>query len=81
MRPDQGHEFNYGTMLRSDRFKLSIYHGHEKGELFDMLNDPEEYTNLWDHPDYQDIRFDLMKKSFDQTVHSMDVGPERIGRY
>lgn len=81
MRPDQGHEFNYGTMLRSERFKLCIYHGHEKGELFDMHNDPEEYTNLWDHPDYQDIRFDLMKKSFDQTVHAMDVGPERIGRY
>ena len=68
-------------MYRTKKFKLVMYHGHEKGELFDMENDPEEYSNLWDSPKHQKIKLDLMKKSFDQTVLSIDTGPERLGRY
>jgi len=74
-------KINFGTMYRTEQYKLVAYHGHEKGELFDMINDPEEYTNLWDSPKHQKIKFDLMKKSFDQTVLSMDTGPIRLGRY
>ena len=74
-------KINYGTMYRTKKFKLVMYHGHEKGELFDMENDPEEYSNLWDSPKHQKIKLDLMKKSFDQTVFSIDTGPERLGRY
>jgi len=74
-------KLNYATMYRTEKYKLIMYHGHEKGELFDMKNDPEEYINLWDSPSHQDIKMDLMKKSYDQTVLSMDTGPERLGRY
>ena len=71
----------FGTMIKTDRFKLSLYHGHQKGELFDLQSDPEEYFNLWDDPEYAEIRFDLMQKSFDATVRAIDTGPERLGRY
>ncbi len=74
-------KLNYGTMYRTEKYKLVVYHGHEKGELFDMEKDPEEYTNLWDSPKHQKIKFELMKRSFDQTVLSMDTGPIRLGRY
>ena len=51
------------------------------GELFDLSKDPNEFQNLWDDTEYGNIRFDLMKKSFDATVQSVDTGPERVGRY
>lgn len=81
-RPEEGQDKpGFGTMIRDDRFKLSTYHGHEMGELFDMENDPEEYTNLWNDPDYREVRFRLLRKSYDLTVRTLDLGPERIGRY
>lgn len=81
-RPEEGQEMPaYATMIRDDRFKLVSYHGHEMGELFDLENDPEEYTNLWNDPNYSDVRFDLLRKSYDTTVRTLDVGPERLGRY
>jgi arylsulfatase len=72
---------NRATMIRTDHFKLVVYHDHEKGELFDMKNDPNEFTNLWDNPKFNKVRFMLMKKCFDSTVQSINAGPERIGRY
>src|SRR5690606_20578889 len=74
-------KINYGTMYRTQKYKLVMYHGHEKGELFDMVNDPKEFYNLWDNADYSKIRFELMKKSFDVTIKSIDTGPEILGRY
>jgi arylsulfatase len=74
-------EPSFATMIRDERFKLVVYHGHEKGELFDLINDPNEFDNLWDNKDYQDVRFELMVKSYELTVRAIDIGPERIGRY
>ena len=47
-----------GTMLRTERFKLSLYHrcGQDEpypGELYNMEQDPLEEHNLWDNPAYQ----------------------------
>ena len=71
----------FATMYRDARYKIINYHGHEKGELFDLSKDPNEFHNLWDDTEYSNIRFELMKKSFDATVLSVDTGPERVGRY
>lgn len=78
---EQPEKISMGTMYRTDRYKLSIYHGHEKSELFDLLEDPDEYKNLWDVPRYQSVKSDLMRKSFDATVGALDTGPEKVGRY
>jgi arylsulfatase A-like enzyme len=72
---------SYATMIRNREYKLINYHGHSMGELFDMLKDPDEFNNLWDYPQYQEIKFELMRKSFDATIFAIDTGPERIGRY
>lgn len=81
-RPEEGQtDPAFATMIRDERFKLVEYHGHEMGELFDLKNDPNEFNNLWDDPDYHDVRFRMMRKMFDQTARSIDIGPERIGRY
>ncbi len=71
----QGGESMFGTMYRDLRWKLVVYHGHPFGELYDMDNDPGEFTNLWDDPDSQDVKLRLMKESLDSTVLAMDIGP------
>jgi arylsulfatase len=71
----QGGKCFFGTMYRDERWKLVIYHGHPVGELYDMQDDPREFDNLWEKPDYQDVQHRLMRASFDATVMAMDTGP------
>ncbi len=70
-----------GTMFRTTKYKLALYHGHEKGELFDLEKDPDEFTNRWDDPAYQEILLQLIKTSYDASIRALDKGPEKLGRY
>jgi len=72
---------SYATMLRTKSHKIVNYHGHNVGELFDLQKDPYEFDNLWENPDYAEVRFELMKKSFDALAFAVDTGPHRVGRY
>jgi arylsulfatase A-like enzyme len=74
-------EGTYATMIRDNRYKLINYHGHQIGELFDLQTDPWEFSNLWDDADYADVRFDLLKKSFDALAFAVDVGPRQVAYY
>lgn len=69
------------TMIRDDRFKLVNYHGHNLGELFDLEKDPDEFINLFDAPEYQQVRQRLTDLSFDALAFAIDLGPERIARF
>jgi len=44
------------------RYKITIYYGQEYGEIFDLEKDPNEYKNLWDNPEYQQLKIDLLLK-------------------
>ena len=74
-------DHTFATMYRDRRWKLNVYHGHGIGELFDMEADPHEHNSLWDSPDHQDIKLDLMQRSFDATVLAADPGPPRVSSY
>ncbi len=78
-RPDVSQAF--ATMLRDDEFKIVNYHGTSEGELFDMVNDPMEFSNLWNDPQYSNVKMDLMKRNFDETVKAINTGPQRLARY
>ena len=68
----------FGTMYRDRRWKLCVYHGLTAGELYDLEDDPHEHTNLWDSPEHEAVKLDLLRRSFDATVLAMDYGPKRI---
>jgi arylsulfatase A-like enzyme len=74
-------EGSYATMIRDRRYKLVVYHGHDVGELFDLEQDPGEFTNLWDSPEHTELRFRMMKRSFDALAFAVDLGPEQILYY
>ena len=69
----------FATMHRGKRFKLSLYHGHGLGELYDLDSDPWEFNNLWDDPKSQEIKHRMIAESFDAHVLlTTDVGSRRI---
>lgn len=69
----------FATMHRTDRYKLTVYHGHGLGELYDLQDDPWEFDNLWDDPGHRELRAKLMYESFDAHVMlTTDVGSRRI---
>lgn len=70
---------SFATMFRDARYKLSLYHGHGLGELYDLQTDPWEFNNLWDDPAQQARKAQLLQQSFDASMLAMDRGPERIG--
>ncbi|MBT3273641.1 MAG: DUF4976 domain-containing protein [Spirochaetales bacterium] len=68
-------------MYRNDRWKLIVYHSIAQGELYDLTADPDEYDNLWNDETAKEVKYDLLRASFDASIRAIDVGPQLIGRY
>lgn len=57
-------DVEFMTMTRTRDWKL-VHFLHEKfGQLFDLRNDPLENHNLWDSPEHQDIKREMMERMF-----------------
>ena len=70
---------SYATMHRTDRYKLVVYHDHGLGELYDLIVDPWEFTNLWDDSASEIIKNQLIFESFNQHVNlTTNVGSKRV---
>lgn len=55
-QPTKVHQKTYVN----DRYKLTVYYNQTYGELFDLLNDPYEINNLWDRPEYEALKKELL---------------------
>ena len=69
----------YGTMFRTQQHKLCMYHDKQLGELYDLKSDPWEHRDLWDQPDSESVKHELIRRAFDAHVTlTTDVGSTRI---
>ncbi len=75
------HPDAYATMIRTRDEKIVIYHGSEPGELYDLNQDPDEFENLWDHPDHTERKVRLMKTGCDAIAWTLDPHPPRLGPF
>lgn len=71
----------YLTMIRNRRYKISVYHGCETCELYDLQKDPHEFKNLWNDHKYHKLKDTLIKKCFDAQVERLDPVPQRVSGY
>lgn len=46
-----------------------------------LERDPGEFENLWTDEGYRDVRFELMKRSFDALANAVDVGPKQVTQF
>ena len=67
------------TMRFDGRYKLIVYHNHQLGELYDLETDPGEFEDLWDSAAHQELKLELLRRSFDATMLTLYRGPDRIG--
>lgn len=58
----------YATMMFDGRYKIAVHHGEEVGELYDLQSDPNEFDNLWDDPNYEELKNRKIKECFDHTI-------------
>ena len=69
------------TMVRTERYKLIAAHGYRTGELYDLETDPGENINLWDDPDFAEVRTEMLQRLCDRMARTADPLPPRIGIY
>ena len=68
------------TMIRTEDYKLTVVHGLNSGELYDLQQDPDEFVNHWDDSSYLSIKVDMMKRLCDRMAWTVDPLPLRRGR-
>jgi len=45
-----------------EAYKITVHYNRDYGELYDLKNDPGEIKNLWDIPEKQQLKQDLLLK-------------------
>lgn len=64
--------------LVTDRYKITVYRGSDDGELFDLLDDPEERQNRWHDHDYADVRSALLLRFVQAEIEKEPTRYPRI---
>lgn len=66
--------------LVTQRYRLTAYSGQPYGELFDFQEDPSEFRNLWDEPDYRGLRDELRIELLDKLMETGSPLPRQMSR-
>ena len=65
----------HGTMVFDGRYKLSRFHSSDEGELYDLLEDPDEVVNQWDNPAYLQEKTRMLVLLSDRMAGTVDPLP------
>jgi uncharacterized sulfatase len=61
-----------------ERYKLTMYQDESYGELFDLEADPGEVDNLWDDPDAEDLKTELLLELLSAKMGAEPIPMPRI---
>ena len=61
--------------LVTERYRMTIYHGNDWGEIYDLSNDPAEINNLWGDKASQKLKADLLEIMSRRQMALTDLGP------
>ena len=87
---DSGHSYDppvHVTMLRHDRWKLVVHHGlpastrERTGELYDLVEDPQELVNLWSDTGHTSAKVELQELLLDVLVATEDRSRTRLSHW
>jgi arylsulfatase len=65
------------TGVRTEDWKLVFYDKPRCGELYDLKNDPGEFTNAWDDPHHRDAREQMLQLLVSRMIGTTDPLPIR----
>jgi arylsulfatase A-like enzyme len=65
--------------IRQDDWRLTLYHGEDWGELYDLDRDPGEFENLWADPAHAGTRAELIEALLRLEIASVDRAPAPTG--
>lgn len=57
-----GAYIKFQRMVRTEKYKMIVYPNAKKILIFDMVNDPQEMTDLADNADYAEVKKDLVAR-------------------
>ena len=63
------------SSIITSQWRLSVYIGKCKNELFDLENDPGEFENLWDVAQYAGIKTELLERLAEMEITAADHVP------
>jgi arylsulfatase A-like enzyme len=61
--------------LIDDRYRLSVFHGTGWCELYDLVDDPGEFENLWDNPGHAATRARMLERMLLSEIEHVDRVP------
>lgn len=61
--------------LRTKEWRFTTYQREDWGELYDLRNDPRETHNLWDVPEFAEVKAEMSLEMIDHLTTQMDASP------
>jgi hypothetical protein len=61
--------------LIDERYRLSVFHGTGWGELYDLVDDPGEFKNLWDDAAHAGTRAHMVERLLLTEIEHVDRIP------
>ena len=69
------------TMVRTERYKITVDHSRSTGELYDLHADPLETHNRWNDESYASVKTDMLVRLCNRMAWTVDPLPERLGEW